>query len=84
MSDACISLQLSGEHAREVLSSGTGIDLREPAFSTGSCKWTRLAGTGVIIESVSHRVFEITFDRSLERYMTEWLFETARNVSLAA
>ncbi len=84
VSDANVSLRIAGGHAREVLASGTGLDLRESVFSIGSCTRTRLAGIGAIVESTESHVFEITVDRSFKRYLKEWFSETARTVSYAA
>ena len=82
-SSSLAAFRLSGDSARDVLVSGTGIDLRPSKFVTGICKRTRLAGILAMITAIDTDSFEIFVERSYATYFENWLRDTASIVSLA-
>ena len=82
-SHALSVFSLSGSGVRDVLASGTGVDLREHVFVPGSCKRTRLAGIAAIIVAVSGDEFEVLVDQSYANYFHSWVSDTASIVELA-
>lgn len=73
--DAFEILQLTGDWARELLSSGCGLDFREKSFSMGACHRTRFGHIEATISALGDSRFEIAFDKSYERYMKSWIHE---------
>ena len=76
--------RLSGTHAREILASGSGLDLRPDRFSVGKCSRTRLAGIAAMITATEYDTFEVFVDRSYAKYLDDWLHDTDAIVALAA
>lgn len=76
--------RLSGSDARDVLASGTGIDLRSNKFKADSCYRTRLAGVTAFIVANGEDKFELMIDRSYAGYLKEWLSDTQSIVKIAA
>ena len=74
--------RLSGDGAREVLASGTGIDLRQSKLAARTCMQTRLAGILAMITVIGDSDFEIFVDRSYANYFEKWLSDTASIVLL--
>lgn len=70
-------LRISGRSARQLLATGTGIDLRPVRFPTGSCCRTRLAHIAAVIAAESTDQFDLYVDRSHATYLTDWLAESA-------
>lgn len=71
------AIRLAGREARQVLATGTGIDLRPANFAPGSCCRTRLARIAAVITVDATDQFEIYVDRSYENYLTNWLAESS-------
>ncbi|MFT7653878.1 MAG: sarcosine oxidase subunit gamma [Candidatus Azotimanducaceae bacterium] len=76
-SSALKVFRVSGDLARQVLASGTGIDLRPGSFAVGSSCRTRFAQIAAIIEAVSAECFDLFVGRSFEEYLMMWLAETS-------
>jgi heterotetrameric sarcosine oxidase gamma subunit len=70
-------LRLAGGGARQLLATGTGIDLRPAEFAEGACCRTRLARIAAVITVDASGRFEIYADRSYESYLTSWLAESS-------
>ena len=74
LSDGLASLDVRGPAAREVLSTGCGLDLHPRRFPAGRCARTRFAQVPVVIECFDDPPrFELTVARSYCRYLQEWL-----------
>ncbi len=71
------TLRLAGGETRQLLATGTGIDLRPVGFVPGSCCRTRLARIAAVIAADASDRFEIYVDRSYETYLTSWLEESS-------
>jgi len=65
--------KVSGPDSRELLATGTGLDLRPASFGVGSCSRTRLAQIAVVVVATGDDQFELYPDRSYERYFDNWL-----------
>jgi len=76
-----VSLRLQGQAARSILESGTGIDLRPTAFSSGSVRRTKLAQVSAILVALDENAFEIVVDCSLAEWLQQWLTETAETLA---
>ena len=72
-SSALKTFRVSGDLARHVLASGTGIDLRTDSFAVGSSCRTRFAQIAAIIVAVSSGIFGLFVDQSFEEYLVKWL-----------
>ncbi|MDH4125725.1 MAG: hypothetical protein OEW64_09305 [Gammaproteobacteria bacterium] len=69
--------RLAGVGARQLLATGTGIDLRPASFAAGSCCRTRLAQVAAVIVAAHAEVFEVYVDRSYETYLANWMAESS-------
>ena len=76
--------RLSGPRARDVLASGTTIDLHPRAFAPGRTAQTTLALADVILhqvagdEAAGGPAFEVHVARSFADYLWRWLVDAAR------
>ncbi|MFT5141256.1 MAG: sarcosine oxidase subunit gamma [Rhodothermales bacterium] len=68
---ACFSLQ--GPSARRLLAMGCGIDMHPGVFKTGQCVRTHFANIALQIVAVDDNGFDLYIDRSLARYLADWL-----------
>ena len=66
-------LRIEGRGAREVLASGSGLDLRERNLARGSCRPTRLAQVAAVIVAAGADSFELYVDRGYGKYLLDWL-----------
>jgi sarcosine oxidase subunit gamma len=69
--------RLTGPEARQLLATGTGVDLRPTKFPTNSCCRTKLAQVAVVIVATAPQVLEVYVDRSLETYLADWIAESS-------
>ena len=76
-SSAFAVFSISGSSLREVLASGTGIDLRIGMFRSGDCVRCRLAGVAAIVVADTNDQFTVLVDRSYEQYFSQWINDTA-------
>jgi sarcosine oxidase subunit gamma len=76
-SAAMAVFRLTGHAARQLLATGTGVDLRPAAFPAGSCCRTRLAQIAAVITVDTAERFEIYVDRSYETFLMNWLVESS-------
>ena len=71
------ALRVEGPGVRELLACGAGLDFRERNFAEGGCCPTRLAQTATVIVAVGTDSFELYVDRGYEKYLRDWLADTA-------
>lgn len=76
-SAAYAAFSISGSSLREVLASGTGIDLRVGEFGAGDCVRCRLAGIAATVVAETNDQFTVLVDRSYEQYFSQWINDTA-------
>ncbi|MBU06044.1 MAG: sarcosine oxidase subunit gamma family protein [Gammaproteobacteria bacterium] len=76
-STACFSLE--GPAARRVLSMGCGLDLHPGAFISGHCTRTHFANVTLFIVALEGEKFNLYVDRSLARYLRDWLHIAAED-----
>ena len=79
-SSGLVIFKISGPSARELLSMGSGLDLRPASFAIGSCSRTRLAHIAVVIVATGSDEFELYLDRSYERYFQNWLQDSIATI----
>lgn len=87
LSAALVIRRISGDGAKELLSSGCGIDFRESEFGVGSCCRTKFAQVAAIIVAVGHDEYEMYFDQSYTAYIDDWINDSmmiAARVNTAA
>jgi sarcosine oxidase, subunit gamma len=72
------TIELSGQHAREVLEKGCTLDLHPRAFTAGRCAQTTVARTQVILWQTSEApVYHLMVRGSFARYLADWLVDAA-------
>lgn len=76
-SAALAAIRIAGPAAETLLASGSGVDFRRQSFAAGSCCRTRLAQVAATVVATGDREFEIFVDRSYERYLLDWLRDSA-------
>jgi sarcosine oxidase subunit gamma len=69
-----VTVQLSGEHARDVLAHGCSIDLE--VSPPGTCVQTLLARTGIVL-MVRDEGYTILVRQSFSGYFTAWLADAS-------
>jgi len=79
VSDAYLTLELRGQHARNLLARGTGVELRPPQFVPERCVRTRCGHAPVLLRPLagSEVDVELIVDRSLARQFCDWLADAA-------
>lgn len=73
MSSCYQCFALKGPAARTILAMGCGIDLHASEFKTGQCVRTHFANVLLLIVAVEDNHFDLYFDRSHARYLSDWL-----------
>jgi len=68
-----VILELSGPHARDVLSKSCELDFHPRVFGTGMVVQTLLAKSQAIIEQVGGDRYHLYVRNSFARYVAEWL-----------
>ena len=69
--------RLTGTGARDLLAAGCGIDFRDEKFPVGYCCRTQFAQIAAIIAADGPERFDIYVDRSYEKYLDDWLRDSA-------
>jgi sarcosine oxidase, subunit gamma len=73
-----VAFEVSGAQARDLLATGTSLDLHERVFPPGSYAQTLFAGALVLIERPGAEAgFILQADISYETHLERWLEETA-------
>jgi len=83
LSAGLVQIQVSGPHARLLLSKGTGVDLHPNSFAPGQCVRTRFAGMPVVIRCVDADVFRCMVTASHQQYLWDWLADAAVEFEVA-
>lgn len=77
-------IELSGEHARDLLAKGCTLDLHPRSFGPGRCAQSLLAKAPVLLRQVDEAPsFELVVRRSFADYLWHWLEEESRDYGLA-
>jgi sarcosine oxidase, subunit gamma len=70
------TIELSGQHARDILEKGCTLDLHPRAFTAGHCAQTTIARTQVILWQTSDApVYHLMVRNSFARYLADWLVD---------
>jgi len=81
VSDSMVALKVRGARARELLSRGTGFDVRAASFGPGRATRVAFAQLPVLLRPISNDSFELLVDRSAARWLADWLSSTASTLS---
>ena len=77
-------VNLSGDHARDVLAKGCTLDVHPRAFGPGRCAQTLVAKAGVTIRQLDESPsFDLIVRRSFADYLAQWLEDAAQEYGLA-
>lgn len=82
-SDALVALRIVGDSARDLLSSGCGLDFRPHKFPEGTCQTTRFAHIQATISARGQNDFELLCDRTYLDYLKAWM-TSATEITLKA
>jgi len=78
LSDAYVSLNISGKSVREVLAKGCTLDLHTKLFRHGDCAQTAIARSAVLIaRAAGENSFVLVVRRSFAEYLALWLRQAA-------
>lgn len=80
LSDALVTIALTGPDAGAVLARGCGLDLRAGAFGARACARTRLAQLPVLIRKTGSARYELVVDSAAARYLLDWLADAAAGI----
>ena len=69
--------RIAGPGARDLLAAGCGLDFRDEKFPVGNCCRTRFAQIAAIIAADGPEQFDIYVERSYEKYLGDWLRDSA-------
>ncbi|MBV8753902.1 MAG: hypothetical protein JO328_13660 [Hyphomicrobiales bacterium] len=72
-SHARAALRFEGDGARDVLATGTSIDLRPAHFSPGACALTALGKIDALLHAVAPETIDVYVARSYAQAFVEWL-----------
>lgn len=75
--------RVTGYGGRELLATGSGLDLRADSFAVGACCRTRLAKIATTIVAAYPETLEIYLDRSYAHYFDKWLTDAISIAALA-
>jgi heterotetrameric sarcosine oxidase gamma subunit len=75
-------LRFEGEGVRDVLNTGTSIDLRPAHFAPGACALTALGKIGALLHAVAPATIDVYVARSYAQALVEWLEHAARDVTI--
>jgi len=74
-------VRIAGTGARRLLAAGCALDLRDGKFTAGSCCRTRFAEIPAVIVATTDASLEMYVDRSYEKYLIDWLEDSARSAA---
>lgn len=81
ISDSLATISIEGALAPAVIARGCAIDVSAETFPASFCARTRFAGLATVLRRVTSERFECTVDRSLARWLYEWLEDVAAGVA---
>jgi sarcosine oxidase, subunit gamma len=74
-------LRLEGEAVRDLLATGTSIDLRPAHFTPGACALTALGKIGALLHAVATDTIDVYVARSYAQALVEWLEQQTQTSS---
>ena len=83
ISSASTVITVAGEHAADLLATGTGIDLDPAAFPAGRAARIRIGNAQALVHRKAEDAFELYVPRSYARSFWEWLEERGREFDAA-
>ncbi len=83
VSSASTVITVAGEHAANLLATGTGIDLDPAAFPPGRAARTRIGNAQALVHRKAEDAFELHVPRSYARSFWEWLEARGREFDAA-
>ena len=83
VSSATTVIAVAGEHAADLLATGTGIDLDPAAFPPGRAVRTRIGNARALLHRRAEDAFELHVPRSYARSFWEWLEARGREFDAA-
>lgn len=83
LSAGLVQIQVSGPHARSLLSKGTGVDLHPNSFAPDRCARIRFAGMPVVIRCIDNDVFKCIVTASYQQYLWDWLADAEVEFAVA-
>ena len=75
-------LRFEGEGVRDLLATGTSIDLRPAHFAPGACALTALGKIGALLHVVTPTTIDVYVARSYAQALVEWLEHATRDVTI--
>lgn len=78
LSQSRVRIALDGSRARDVLTKGTSVDLRDRSFTVGAVAWMAVHGMGIVLHRRERDGFDVLVYRGFARALAEWLNEAAR------
>jgi sarcosine oxidase, subunit gamma len=81
VSDSLVALKVRGPSARELLSRGTGFDVRAASFGPGRATRVAFAQLPVLLRPITNDSFELLVDRSAARWLADWLSSAASTLA---
>ena len=75
--------RVTGDGGRELLATGSGLDLRAGRFSSGDCCRTRMAKIATTVVAARSDTLEVYLDRSHAHYFSKWFNDAAIIAALA-
>lgn len=83
VSSASTIIAVTGEHAADLLATGTGIDLDPAAFPPGRAVRTHIGNAQALVQRRAEDAFDLHVPRSYARSFWEWLEERGREFDAA-
>lgn len=78
VSDARVGIEVSGQHALDLLARVCALDLDVSSFGPGCCAQSQLARIPLLLHQVDRQpAFHLYVDRSLAHYAWDWLTDAA-------
>jgi heterotetrameric sarcosine oxidase gamma subunit len=74
-------LRFEGEGVRDVLASGTSIDLRPAHFAPGCCALTALGKIGALLHCIAPTTIDVYVPRTYSQALIEWLEQQTQTSS---
>lgn len=75
LSDARVTLEVSGARVTDLLSQGCSLDLYPSRFGVGATTVTRFAQLPLMLSKTGDCRFELTVDRAYARYLRDWIVD---------
>jgi sarcosine oxidase subunit gamma len=80
ISDARMTLEITGPRVVELLSQACSLDLHSAHFCVGRSTVTRFAQLPALLSKTGQETFELTVDRAYARYTHDWMYDAIAGV----